>query len=439
MERVPAQIAKQLVDGPGEEPVLRARSAASRPSIAAGRARAARDARRAPRSRTRVVPAYRRFARVLRRASTCPPACPTVGAWQLPRGDEAYAYLARMHTTTKHDRPRRSTTSASARSRASAARCSRSWRRRSASRASLPRLLRVAPHRSAVLLRRPARALRGVPATAKRIDPRLVTLFRDAAAHALRRRAHPRRIAPDTTTAYYREPAADGSRAGTYFVNLYKPEARPKWEMMALTLHESRARAPPADRPRAGAAGPARVPPPRRDGPRSSRAGASTPSRSATRWASTTTRTPSSASSPTRCGAPCGSSSTPASTPCTGTASARSTTSSRTPRRPSSTSSNEIDRYIAWPGQALAYKIGQLEILRLREAGARRRSARGSTSASFHDVVLRDGALPLDVLESQQSTRGSPAPRASREHRALALHEGLHRLVHGRPDPARRC
>ena len=59
---------------------------------------------------------------------------------------------------------------------------------------------------------------------------------------------------------------------------------------------------------------------------------------------------------------------------------------------------NEVDRYIAWPGQALAYKIGELKIRELR-AKPRSSSARSSTSASSTTWCCGNGAVPLDVLE----------------------------------------
>ncbi len=72
----------------------------------------------------------------------------------------------------------------------------------------------------------------------------------------------------------------------------------------------------------------------------------------------------------------------------------------------------EVDRYIAWPGQALAYKLGQLEILKLR-GEAKQKFGNKFDIRAFHDEVLRNGALPLDVLDSRVNdwiTKQAAAP-----------------------------
>ena len=63
---------------------------------------------------------------------------------------------------------------------------------------------------------------------------------------------------------------------------------------------------------------------------------------------------------------------------------------------------SEIDRYIAWPGQALAYMIGQLRIINLRKK-AQKTLGKRFDLRQFHDRILSEGALPLALLEKEMA------------------------------------
>jgi uncharacterized protein (DUF885 family) len=83
---------------------------------------------------------------------------------------------------------------------------------------------------------------------------------------------------------------------------------------------------------------------------------------------------------------------------------------------------SEVDRYIAWPGQALAYKLGQLEILKLRQY-AKDQLGNKFDIRAFHDEVLGGGALPLDVLDERihewvSKQKSLSAPSSTNRHSA---------------------
>jgi uncharacterized protein (DUF885 family) len=61
---------------------------------------------------------------------------------------------------------------------------------------------------------------------------------------------------------------------------------------------------------------------------------------------------------------------------------------------------SEVDRYIAWPGQAVGYMVGALEIRRLREETERRLGPRFDVRR-FHDRVLEDGLVPMGALRAK--------------------------------------
>jgi uncharacterized protein (DUF885 family) len=392
MDRVTGQLDRQIVDDPEQSPFFKPfRTMAS--SISARTAGELKEeAKRAVSER--IVPAFRKFKTFF--VSEYLPATPAeVGAWQWPNGQEIYRFAIRRHTTTDLTADQIHET-------------------------GLAEVKRVREEMNAIVkkvgfqgdlgaffnhlrqdpkffYKTPQELFDGYASIVKRIEPRLVRVFRTLPRMPFGLEAIPSNVAPDTTTAYYRQPAEDGSRAGTYFINLYKPEARPKWEMMALSVHES---VPGHHLQIALAMEQTNVPTFRKhahftafiegwalyseslgeemdlyDDPyakfgqltydmwRSVRLVVDT-GMHAKRWSRER------AIAYFRDNAP----------------------------KAELDIVNEIDRYVIMPGQALAYKIGQLKLFELRRR-AKDKLGPGFDLRAFHDVALRSGAVPLSVLE----------------------------------------
>ncbi|HET6436008.1 MAG TPA: DUF885 domain-containing protein, partial [Xanthomonadaceae bacterium] len=392
MQRVPAQIAAQIVEDPEQSPFYRPFKRFPDAIGEADREALRGEARQV--IRDQVVPAYRSLQAYFD-GEYLPRTRDSIAVTALPDGEAYYAYLAGYYTTTDLTPAQIHAIGLEevARIRAGMEKIKAEVGFKG-SLAEFFTFLRTDPK---FFEKTPAALLERYQSVAKRIDPELVKAF-----HVIPRlpygvRPIPDNIAPDTTTAYYQPGASDGSRAGYYYVNLYKPETRPTWEMIPLTLHESvpghhfqfarQLELPDAPMFRRTAYFVAysegwglyaerlgydmglyddpydRMGQLAYDMWRAVRLVVDTGMHSQG-WSRERAIQYFMDNSP----------------------------------KTRQDVVNEIDRYIDWPGQALAYKIGQLKISGLREKAARELGDRFDLRA-YNDAVLETGSVPLSVLE----------------------------------------
>ncbi len=394
MERIPHQIAVQIVDEPEDSPFWMV-FADMPDSIAAEDQQRLRAMARAAIADT-VLPAYRELDEYFN-DTYLPASRDTIGLSEVPNGREWYELRARQFTTTQltPDEIHRIGLDEVARIRGEMQDIIDDLDFAGSFQDFLV-FLRTDPQ---FYYEDPAELYEAYLATSKRIDPELVKLFGKLPRMPYGVQPIPESIAPDTTTAYYSRPAADGSRAGIYWVNLYRPEVRPKYEIEVLSVHE----AMPGHHLQLALQQELGDMPNFR------------------RFMGFTAFVEGWGLYSESLGEDLGLYKDPYSK-----FGALTYEMWRAVRLVVDTGMhykgwtrqqaidffkdnaakteldivNEIDRYIGWPGQALAYKIGQLRILQIRE---RAELALGDNFdvRAFHDELLGAGALPLDILEQR--------------------------------------
>ena len=393
MQRVPGQIAGQVVADPAKSPFYKPFLKMPESIPAAEQEALRKQAREAIAGK--VVPAYREFGRFFDQ-DYLPRARDTIAATDLPDGPAYYDFLAGWYTTTDltAEQIHQVGLEEVARIRAEMEKI----RQEVGFKGDLHAFFQHLRTDPKFFYKEPADLLEAYQALSKRIDPELVKVFRTIPRLPYGVRPIPDNIAPDTTTAYYQPGAVDGSRAGFYYVNLYRPEVRPKWEMLALSLHEA---VPGHHFQFARGAELPDMPMFRRtayfvaygegwglyaerlgydmglyDDPYDRMGQLAYDMWRAVRLVVDTGMHAKGWSRQQ----------------------AIDFFMDNSPKTEQDVV-NEIDRYIAWPGQALAYKIGQLRISALREEAARELGPAFDVR-DFHDAVLNTGSVPLETLEA---------------------------------------
>jgi uncharacterized protein (DUF885 family) len=233
MQRVPKLIDRQIVAEPTASGFYRPFAQFPASIAEADRARLSADAKAA--IATGVVPAYRKFKEFFS-AEYLPASFATIGVWQMPAGDRVYNYWVRKNTTTaitaKEVHEQGLAEVARIHAEMQAAIDESGFKGTFAEFATFLRTDRRFYYASSDELLDAYRVL------AKRIDPLLVKVFRKLPRMPYGVEPVPSGIAADTVAGYYGRGTADGTRAGTLFVNVSKPETRPKYEMLTLALHE---------------------------------------------------------------------------------------------------------------------------------------------------------------------------------------------------------
>ena len=383
---VPGQVKAQIVDDPANSPLLQTLSKMS-PEL---------QTRAVAAYKEKVVPAFTKLHDFL--VTRYLPACrETTDAASLPNGASLYAFNVKWHTTTNKTPQEIHEIGLGEVKRI---------------RAEMDQVMAAAGFKgsyddfknflrtdSRFYFKDPESLLSAYRDIAKRADPELARLFGHLPQTPYGVKAVPAAIAPSQTTAYYDAGSLAAGRPGFMFANTYKLDSRPKWEMEALTLHE----AVPGHHLQVSMA---QELPDLPDFRKNSSYTAYVEG-----WALYTESL----------GAEMGFYKDPYSkfgqltyemwravrlVVDTGLHSMGWTRGQAIQffrENAAKTEQDivvEVDRYIVWPGQALGYKMGQLKIQELRKKAEQQLGPKFDVR-QFHDVVLGQGAVPLDLLESQ--------------------------------------